>query len=204
MKDNKNYIVINGGEPIALTEAQVEGIKKSLNHSVCLKSVEPGEPFVYCGIEFIVLDHKDGKTLIITKDLVSDGETFGSSNNFADDNCNVRKVLEKFMQKLNKDDLVKHTVDLTSDDGLKDYGTTETYVSLLTCEQYRKYVEILDKHKPNKWWWLATPFSTPTHEDADWVKCVSPRGNVISDDCSNNSNGVRPFCILKSNIFVSK
>jgi hypothetical protein len=95
-------------------------------------------------------------------------------------------------------------VDLTSDDGLKDYGKIRRRASLLTADLYRRYVEILDKHKIDKWWWLATPHSTARHENASWVKCVAPSGYFGSDNYCGGGCGVRPFCILKSNIFVSK
>ena len=101
------------------------------------------------------------------------------------------------------ENLVEHTVDLTADDGLKDYGKIRRKASLLTADLYRRYVEILDKHKIGKWWWLATPHSTARHEDASWVKCVAPSGDIYYVGCDSDF-GVRPFCILKSNIFVSK
>lgn len=201
--ENKSYIVINGGQPINLTEEQVKELKKSLNNNVCPKNVAPGETFVHCGVEFIVLEHTAEGTLVITKELWEENVKFGRNNNFADEDCNVRKSLERFANKIGTEQMVEHIVDLTSDDGLKDYGTTRAYVSLLTTEQCRKYVDILDKHKVNKWWWLVTPFSTPTHEDDEWVKCVSPRGNIGNDDSGNGNHGVRPVCILKSDIFVS-
>ena len=95
-------------------------------------------------------------------------------------------------------------VDLTSDDGLKDYGKVERRAASLTAEQYRKYVAVLDRHKPDAWWWLATPHSTATHGNEDWVKCVSPSGGIHYGHYFYGFNGVRPFCILKSSIFVSK
>lgn len=201
--ENKSYIVINGGQPINLTDDQVKELKKSLGTNVCPKDVAPGDPFMYYGVEFVVLDHTEIGTLVMTKDLVGEEMKFGKNNNFADDECEVRKFLEEYSKKFNKDDLVEFEVDLTSDDGLKDYGTLKTKVALLTAEQARKYVDILDKHKVDKYWWLATPFSTPTHEDDEWVKCVSPRGffNYYLSYISNN--GVRPVLIFKSNISVS-
>ena len=199
----ENYRVINGHK-VELNNEQVEKLRRILNTKVCVSEVVPGEPFEYCGVEFVVLEHTEAGAFIITKDCISDDEEFGSNNNFADENCNVRKVIEKFFSEFNRNDFVEFDVDLTSDDGLKDYGTFKTMSALLTAEQYRKYVDILDKHKLNKWWWLATPFSTPTHESAELVKCVSPRG-VIGLSCSNDYDiGVRPVYILKSNIFVSK
>ena len=99
--------------------------------------------------------------------------------------------------------MVTFDVDLTSDDGLKDYGVIQRKAALMTADQYRKYVQILDRYKPDEWWWLATPHSTATHENADWVNCVSPAGN-FDYGFYDYQRGVRPFCILKSSIFVSK
>jgi hypothetical protein len=67
---------------------------------------------------------------------------------------------------------------------------------------YRKYVRIIDNYKLD-WWWLATAYSTATHEDDKWVKCVSPRGGVFDGNCGNFDCGVRPFCIFNSSISVS-
>lgn len=201
--ENKSYIVINGGQPINLTDDQVKELKKALGTNVCPKDVTPGDTFVYCGVEFVVLDHKEKGTLIMTKAPVNDGIKFGKNNNFADDECEVRKFLEEYSKKFNKDDLVEFEVDLTSDDGLKDYGTFKTMSALLTADQYRKYVDILDKNKLDKWWWLVTPFSTPKHKEDELVKCVSPRGYILYRHSDDRSGGVRPVYILKSDIFVS-
>ena len=101
-----------------------------------------------------------------------------------------------------KENIIEHTVDLTSDDGRKEYETCMDYISLLTCEQYRKYVNILDKYNPKQWWWLATPYST-LEDYNSLVRCVNIDG-ALNSDCCNGTNGVRPFCILKSDIFVSE
>lgn len=156
---------------------------------------------------FFVLEHGEGKTSVLYKDLLENGMRFGQNNNFGDSNsCVVRKRLQEFAEELKSiigaDNLLEHVVDLTSDDGLDDYGKTTANVSLLTCGLYRRFVKVIDKHKINECWWLVTPFSTPTHGDNEWIKCVSPLGNFNFSGCGGNF-GVRPFCILNSNIFVS-
>lgn len=204
----KNYIVINGGKPIELTPEQVKTIKQSLCTNERLKNLSVGETFKIMDGEFVVLEQSGDTTAVITKELIKECTKFGENNNFADGGNVIREVLAKFQREIEdiigRDNLVEHTVDLTSDDGLKDYGSTKAKMSLLTCEQYRKYVDVLDKHKLKKWWWLATPYSTPSHEDVDYVKCVSPFGYVDGICFNFNFIGVRPFCILNSNIFVSK
>lgn len=203
-----NYIMLNG-KRIDLTDEQVEEIKRTYSNSqIKLSDIAEGETFKVDNYEFIVLEHMEGKTAVILKDLLETSMKFGEINNFSDEGCIVRKRLEQFASELESiigaDNLISHDVDLTADDGLKDYGKTVAKVSLLTCDLYRRYVEILDKHKVKKWWWLVTPFSTPKHDPDNWVKCVAPSGYVGSHNSYNYYGGVRPFCIFNSNIFVSK
>ena len=170
-----------------------------------LSEVEPGEVFKVGGYEFVALDHTASYTSAILKTLLHERSEFGDNNNYA--GSKVDKLCEAFSDELAKivgeENLPEHPLDLTADDGMKDYGVIERRACLMTADLYRMYVNILDKHNPGKWWWLATPFSTPAHEDATWVKCVSPRGFINDDYYYYDGRGVRPFCIFKSSIFVS-
>lgn len=199
-----NYIVINN-QKIELTDEQVKLIIAAQKaESAELSSFAVGETVKIGDHLMVVLEQFGKETALIRKELLPDTQ-FGTNNNFdgsyVDEAC--RKFAQELMEEVGEDNVVLHVVDLTSDDGLKDYGTVERRASLLTADQYRKYVAVLDQHKPDDWWWLATPFSTPAHDNDRWNKCVSPSGCISGDDC-NNVIGVRPFCILKSNIFVSK
>ena len=199
----KNYICING-KKAELTEEQLCAL------GICIKEkkladIAVGETFKAGDHEFIVLEHDNGNTAVLLKDILCK-MAFGKDNNDYR-KSDVKSYLEKFAKEMTaiigEENLVKHKVDLTSDDGLKDYGEIEELVSLLTAEKYRKYVNIIDKYKPNCWWWLSTPYSTKTHDNASWVKCVSPLGIIYDYYFSDNYFGVRPFCIFKSDIFVS-
>ena len=201
----KNYICLNG-QYIELSDAQVAEMQKSLGiGQVKLKDIPVGEPFKVGNYEFVVLEHSKETAAVIMKDPLHSEKQFGKNNNF--ENSNVIKLCEAFGKEIEgiigEDNLIEHTVDLTSDDGLKDYGKIKRKMSLLTAELYRRYVETLDKHKIDAWWWLATAYSTPTHDSSSWVKCVSPVGDIGFINCDDNV-GVRPFCILNSNIFVSR
>jgi N4-gp56 family major capsid protein len=85
-------------------------------------------------------------------------------------------------------------------DGGDKYGKMTSKVSLTTLDFYRSNRKIFDKHKLDKYYWLATPDSN----DNSLVLCVAPSGYVRYGNIYGDSIGVRPFCILKSNIFVSK
>ena len=202
----KNYISINN-QQIDLTEDQVKRIVEAYGiPNMRLYDIAAGDTVKIGGYEFIVLEQLGESTAIICKDPIGDGSEFGENNNY--DGSHVDEICNSFSgaiaDAVGDENILPHTVDLTSDDGLKDYGTVERRASLLTTELYRHYVEILDKFKPNRWWWLATAHSTERHGNDSWVKSVSPSGFINYYDCCSYDNGVRPFCILKSNIFVSQ
>ena len=173
-----------------------------------LAEFAPGEVVKIGNHEMVILDQElmDGKTLLIQKELVEEEVAFGASNNNYV-GSNVESICQEFADAIAElvgdENIIRHNLDLTSLDGLKDYGTiADCSASPLTLSMYQRYVDILDQHKPNSWWWLATATSTKRHENDRWVLCVSPSGLIHVDNC-NNHDGVRPFCILKSDIFVS-
>lgn len=202
----EKYIYING-KKIPLTDEQVQQIISACaeeKKKIQLADIPAGGTFMVDGMGFVVLEQNGETTAVITKKVL-ETMAFGSTNNFddsdADDYC--KEFAEDLFEKIGTENVVEHSVDLTSDDGLKDYGTVNRMVSLLTAEKYRKYVNILDQHKPDSWWWLATPHSTERHGNNQWVKSVSPAGFINNDYYFIVDIGVRPFCILKSSIFVS-
>lgn len=202
----QSYINING-QTIALTEELVKQITEAYNEhrGQQLSKFNSGDTVKIGKHEMVVLEQRDGETALILKNLWVEESEFGDENNRYDGSI-VDLHCAEFAQALSEvvgwDNIVPHEVDLTSDDGLKDYGTVERKASLITADMYRKYVDILDAVNPKAYWWLATPHSTERHGNDAWAKCVAPSGRIGIDRCSNDY-GVRPFCILKSTIFVS-
>lgn len=202
----KNYITINN-QRIELTEE----LAKKLMEACCieqkqLSECDPGSVVKIGDYEMIVLEQLDGETALILKDFYGEDTEFGEENNnyngsYVDAKC--QEFAQKIAEIIGWENIVLHKVDLTSDDGLKDYGIIERRASSLTAELYRKFADILDQFNPKKWWWLATPWSTKRHENDTWVLCVSPSG-YFSYRYYDGVNAVRPFCILKSTIFVSE
>ena len=157
-------------------------------------------------LNFVVLEHNEETTAVILKDFWKTAKFDNSFNDYKE--SEIRKDLNNaFYNELpgvvGVDNIVKHTVDLTADDGRTDYKQCEDNISLLTCDLYRRYVYILEKHNPKKWWWLATAYSTKSNDYEIAVRCVNRGGTLYDLGCSDG-DGVRPFCILKSTIFVSK
>ena len=201
----ENYICIDGKQ-IELSEVHLKALRGLLPlDPVSLSELAPGDCFMVGPHEMVVLDHISGGTWALRKNLLADDEEFGSGNNY--DGSNVDKICNQFAEELagfvGEDGLLAFDVDLTSDDGLKDYGIIQRRAALLTADQCRRYVEILDQHKLDEWRWLATAYSTPRHENDRWVKCVSPSGLILNGNVGYHFC-VRPFCIFDSSIFVSR
>lgn len=152
-----------------------------------------GEHFTYEGIEWICLDIIDGNYLAITaqvwQELPFDVD---DHNNWKE--SSLRRVLnDEFLDKLNKKHLVKQTSDLISDNGDKAYGTTEDYVTILSCDQYRKYRELVPLF--HEWMWTLTPWSCSGY--GNYVRYVNPTGNIYNY-YAYYSSGVAPACIFSS------
>ncbi len=200
----KNYLCINGKKS-ELTKEQLKQLGLSIEP---IATLSKDETLAKIGeYEFIVLQNDGDEVQLLLKDTLCNKPFDSDCNNFAQ--SDIRDYLDDFADKLaelvGKENIVEHSVDLTADDGLKCYGSCDCRVSLLTAQMYRENVYTIDKFKINKWWWLATAHSTAKHDCETWVKCVSPNGNFIFNYGYDGDNlGVRPFCILKSNIFVSK
>ena len=171
-----------------------------------LAEVKIADTFKVADIEWIKFAEKDGNVIAVAEDILLRSE-FGSNNNYADKKCIVRKKLEtdvlpKIENEIGAENLIEFETDLISLDGDKQYGKYKSKIGLPTFDFYRENVEIFDKHKIDRWWWLSTPYSTNKHLDNYWTSCVSPSGDVGSNDYYNY-NGVRPFLIFVSSISVT-
>lgn len=180
--------------------------EKERKQKVKLSSLKPGETFKIGEHDFIVLDHENGITKVISKNFMKKNVVF--DNDCRDYNkSNLRKVMEKeilpvIAKEVGASNLVIHTVNLTSVDMQKEFEPCECLVRPLTFDEVREYNDLLVNKELNDLWWTCTPWST---EERGWkygITVVSPSGNFGYNDC-NDYDGVRPFCILKSNIFVS-
>lgn len=181
--------------------------EKERKQKVKLGSLKQGETFKIEEHDFIVLDHENGTTKVISKNFMKKNVVF--DNDCRDYNkSNLRKVMEKeilpvIAKEVGASNLVIHTVNLTSVDMQKEFEPCECLVRPLTFDEVREYNDLLVNKELNDLWWTCTPWST---EERGWkygISVVSPSGGFYNLNC-DYCYGVRPFCILKSNIFVSK
>ena len=204
-----NTVVLNG-KVTELTEEQVKSIMDGLSGAVKkgdkrLSCIKAGNTFKIGEHEFIVLEQSGDTTAVLSKDLIGKDVAFGDTPDFA--KSNIKKELDKFAADISgiigTDALVVHTVDQTTLDGMSHYGVTKAKMSLMTIDHVRKYADVLDNHKVDKYYWLVTPWSTPDRGYKMAMCVVAPAGCVFDNFSYFNIIGVRPFCILKSDIFVS-
>lgn len=174
---------------------------------VQLSTLNPGEIFKIGEYDFIVLEQCEERTAVISKGFMAKNVKFDEdSRNYKE--SNLKKVMENLIQpviekEVGSKNLIEHEVDLTSVDMQDEFGGFKCKVRPITFDEARLYNNLLVNKNLNDWWWTCTPWST---EDREWkysITVVAPAG-YVSDGSCDGSNGVRPFCILKSNIFVSK
>ena len=153
-----------------------------------------GEHFIYNGIEFICLDIIDGNYLAMTAKPWAE-IPFDTNNHNDWRKSSLRRVLNTdFLELLDKKHLVMQTSDLIADNGDKAYGTSEDYVTILSCDQYRKYRDIVPLFE--EWMWTLTPWSCNT-STSHYVRGVYTAGDV-NNYFANFSGGVAPACLFSS------
>lgn len=183
-----------------LEEKRTEGV-------VQLSKLEAGEIFKTDIGTFKVLEQYGEETKVIQVDFAREGVQF-DSNATDYKTSELRKlcdneIYEEYATVFGAENIVEHEVDLTTVDMQKDFGTLECKVRQLTFDEARQYNNLLVNEKLTDWYWTCTPWSIKERGWEYSVAVVSPSGCIRIDGC-NNDFGVRPVCILKSNIFVSK
>lgn len=178
------------------------------DNKVQLSELKAGEVFKIGEHDFIVLEQFAGTTRVISKNLMAENVTF-DTNTRNYENSSLKKYIENNIQpiieaEVGEENIVTSVVDLISVDMQNEFSDKcECAVRPLTFDEARKYNNLLVNNDLDDWWWTCTPWSTSSRGYSRSITVVSPSGYFDDDDCSCR-NGVRPFCILKSNIFVSK
>ena len=153
-----------------------------------------GEHFIYNGIEFICLDIIDGNYLAMTAKPWAE-IPFDVDNHNDWRKSSLRRVLNsEFLDLLDRDHLIKQTSDLIADNGDRAYGTSEDYVTILSCDQYRKYRDLVPLF--DEWMWTLTPW-TCDPSTSNFVRDVNTTG-YVGDSYAASRPGVAPACLFSS------
>lgn len=197
---NNKEILKKAKELVELLEKQEEAGK------VALSTLKRGDVFQTTGKrKYKVLEQYEDTTKIISLDLVKENVEFGDSTDY--NKSNVKKlcdteILKDFEEEFGAENIEKYTVDIITADGQK-VGNTECKIRPITFDEAREYTDITPNKDLGDWYWTLSPWSSEERGWKNSVAVVSPSGYINSYYCGN-VNGVRPACILKSNIFVSK
>ena len=188
-----------------LKAKETEGMEPVKNQ-VQLSALVAGERFKTGIGNFIVLEQGTNYAKVIQEGFFAEDVNFDS--NSSDYTKSELKrlfdttILEAYEYEFGADNLIEQKVDLKSVD-MQDYDTFTCKVRPITFDEAREFNQFLVKEDLPDWWWTCTPWSTKERGLGSSVTVVSPRGFISRVYC-NVGRGVRPVCILKSNIFVSK
>jgi hypothetical protein len=178
-------------------------------NKVQLSELQPGETFKIGEHDFIVLEQNvcNGTTNVISKGFMAKGIVF-DSNTRDYNKSNLKRAIEENIQpviesEIGAGNIIKQAVSLTSVDMQDEFKPCYCKVRPITFNEARKYNNLLVNKDLDDWWWTCTPWSTADRGWKRTITVVSPSGYVRYFNCDYDF-GVRPFCILKSNIFVSK
>ena len=164
---------------------------------------EPKQEFTMGGIAWTVIQTGADWVKCITSECVEE-RAFDERNENDFAASSLRAYLNgEFLRRLIKagapEEMFEYfNIDLTADDGLKNYGGDRVRIGLITCEEYRLLrgnIPTLSK----RWWWTATADS-PINP---FVRNVLTDGTLFYDSAYYGNGGVRPLCVLKSEILKS-
>lgn len=179
--------------------------------STQLKTLSPSMGFNYGGQHWTKLfDSTDGGTLVVVNGIV-DKLPFDKNNKSDWRSSSLRKRLNNaentdgFLALLlnngaSINDFMLVKSDLVADDGMTDYGITEDFVSLISCDSYRQHRDIIPL-VDDAYWTLTTWTCLP--DIANFVRCVCSSGVISGCFAKDLDCGVRPICCLQSDICVS-
>lgn len=198
---NNNEILKKAKELVELLEKQEKSCR------VRLSELNPGDIFQTTGKrKYKVLEQCTEYTRIISlgfvKEIVKfDDDTTDYNKSSLKKLCDT-EILKDFEEEFGEENIETDISDLITVDGQK-IGVVKCKVRPLTFDEARKYTELTPNDELDDSYWTCSAWSTVERGWKYALAVVSPSGNVNGRNY-DNCRGVRPVCILKSNLFVSK
>lgn len=164
---------------------------------------KPKQEFTMGGIAWTIIQTGEDRVKCIASDCV-EKRAFDTENknDFAVSSLRAYlngEFLNRLIQAGAPEEMFEHfNIDLTADDGLKNYGGDRVRIGLITCEEYRLLRGNIPA-LPDRWWWTATPDS-PINP---YVRYVYLDGSLGGSQVCDVGEGIRPICKLKSEVLVS-
>ena len=178
---------------------------------LALAQVRRGERFTLDGVEFVKLEDDLDAAFAVGADTLPECCQFEDDDAEREDHNNFAgSLLSKTMERWLRDKhpaifsaVVERPIDLTTMDGMTDYGNPLAVVRALTIDEYRKHRSILPL--TSKPYWLATGWTTNSSpfSSADYAYRIDTDGSVGGNFVCRAIFAPRPALYLKSSILVS-
>jgi len=172
-----------------------------------LSSLPNGTTIKFGGIQWKILDNhfpaadgREGVLCLATDILFKKAFDRKNRNNWKEStlrdclNGDFKNILAA---KIFDNTLLPFKRNLLSDDGMKDYGKCIDYISIISCDEYRKYRDYIND-KPD-WWWTLTPWNIPRSGTSCSALAVTANGAFNICATFDGNNGVVPvLCVSPS------
>lgn len=178
---------------------------------LALAQVRRGERFTLDGVEFVKLEDDLDAAFAVAADTLPECCQFEDDDAEREDHNNYAgSLLSKTVERWLRDKhpaifsaVVERPIDLTTMDGMTDYGKPLAVVRALTIDEYRKHRSILPL--TSKPYWLATGWTTNSSplSSGYYAYSISIVGTVGYYGVYYARFAPRPALYLKSSILVS-
>lgn len=181
-----------------------------MGKTIELSRVRQGEHFTLDGVEWVKLDETHMGAFVVTADALPDNCPFENDDDREDANnfcgSHIAKEMERWLRDQHKsifDATLERPIDLTTMDGMTDYGMPLAVARLLTIDDYRKYRRFIPL--ASRPFWLATGWTTKSspYSNVNNAYCINTGGTVNYSFVYYANFAPRPALYLKSSILVS-
>lgn len=193
---NENAIAISEVEIAIIALDLLKSGLITLENKITVADIEQGATFKWGKKEYIKLDATSTGCLCLAKDAWFNSEFDDKTNDWSKSQLrgDIARKAAGLVPDIDK--LMLFDRDLTSDDGLTRYGQCSDSVSMLTCDEYRKYRKYIPE--TNKWYWTITASTT---RDC-CVRTVDQDSSLNYDYAYFNQYWVRPLICLDNGTLV--
>ncbi len=169
-----------------------------------LGDIPVGDEFMIGEDSFIVLEQTDGRTFVISGDVLLTDQVFGKTPDYKVSDLRTAaetKIQPKIEAAVGAENVLEHVVDLVTVDMQRDFGTLNCKVRPFTFDEARKYNDLLVNKELDDWTWTCTPWSVEKRGWSSSVAYVMRGGDLDYSDCVC-IHSIRPVMWLNGNIEV--
>lgn len=193
---NENAIALSGVEVGIIALDLLKSGLIAFDNKITVADIEQGVTFKWGKKEYIKLDTISAGCLCLAKDAWFRSEFDNKTNDWSKSQLRGDIGRRAASRVPDIDKLMLFDRDLTTDDGLTCYGHCSDSVSMLTCDEYRKYRKYIPE--TNKWCWMITATTT---RDC-FVRTMDLDGTLNYDYSYIRVGWVRPLICLDKDTLV--